>query len=191
MTFAYVDTESLGLLPDRHELFEIAWALDDGEIKSTFLPHSAICYQESALKINHYEARMAEGFDVRAAMDLELRCYNDLAGCTFVGANPCFDIQMLSRRWGHEGLWLYRPLDVEVYAMGALGHDEPQGLARLTHSLRRRGWMVPEPDHTAAGDVATVRAAHVALRTIYARMTQIPSIVHSGPPNSVTEVEEL
>ena len=51
--------------------------------------------------------------------------------------------------------------------MGALGYDTPKGLKDIAADLRGRGHEIPEPDHSAAADVATLRACHLALRSIY------------------------
>lgn len=167
MTFVYLDTETMGLTAGVHDIFEVAYALDDGPILSSFLHHSPIPFEQAAKDINHYDERMAEGFDGLEAIKAEAQLFEDLHGATIVGANPGFDIRMLTARWGGEQPWHHRPLCVEVYGMGALGYDQPQSLARMTHSLWRRGYEIPEPDHTAAGDVATTRAVHHALKDMY------------------------
>lgn len=83
-----------------------------------------------------------------------------------MGANPAFDAAFLTARWG-TAPWHLRLLDVEAYAMGALGYDRPRGLATITQDLRARGFEIPVPDHSAAADVAATRAAFYALRRIY------------------------
>lgn len=163
MTFVYLDTETTGLDPDRHEVWEIAYAIDDGPVLSAFVPHSLATADREALELNGYWRRHVGRVDDRA--DLHARLALD--GATLVGANPAFDAAFLRARWGVTP-WKYRLLDVEAYAMGALGFDEPRGLAAIREALVELGRDIPEPDHTAGGDVATVRACHLALRSIYA-----------------------
>jgi hypothetical protein len=85
-----------------------------------------------------------------------------LAGATLVAANPAFDASFLRARW-HEAPWKYRLLDVETYAMPALGLDVPKGLAYIAEQLG-----VTAPDHSAAADVHTLRECWRALRARYA-----------------------
>ena len=37
MTYVYLDCETTGLDPERHEIWEIAFAVDGGEIQSSFV----------------------------------------------------------------------------------------------------------------------------------------------------------
>jgi hypothetical protein len=46
------------------------------------------------------------------------------------------------------------------------GLSEPPGLASVANLCRDEGYEVPEPDHTAEGDVRTTRAVYEALRAI-------------------------
>jgi hypothetical protein len=48
--------------------------------------------------------------------------------------------------------------------MWVFGWDRPKGLADVATACRERGYEIPEPDHTAEGDVRTTRAVYEALR---------------------------
>ena len=175
-TLVYLDTETTGLDPDFHQVWEIAFALDDGPIHSMVVAHHTLGADPEALAVSKYYERGGPvgGWDRRrrrmlASEAFEKTVIDALADVTLVGANPAFDAAMLTARWG-AAPWHFRLLDVEAYAMGALGYDRPRGLATITRDLRARGFEIPQPDHTAAGDVATTRACHLALRDIYREM---------------------
>lgn len=166
MTYVYVDTETTGLDPDRHEVWEIAYAVDDGPIRSGVVLHSLRHADPMALDMNGYWGRTKD-VAPESCMEVETVLRGAFRpGMTLVGANPRFDAAFLRARWGEEPFH-YRLLDVEAYAMGALGYDEPQGLKTVAKDLRAEGFDVEHPDHSAAGDVATLRACHAALRTLY------------------------
>jgi hypothetical protein len=62
--------------------------------------------------------------------------------------------------------WHYRKLDIESFAAAHMGlalYSKPPGLKEIATWLREAGNDIPWPDHTAAGDVATMRACYLAL----------------------------
>ena len=53
----FVDCESTGLDPDRHEIWEIGVALETGSVQSSFVSHQRITLDHetvAAMRINHY-----------------------------------------------------------------------------------------------------------------------------------------
>lgn len=158
-TLVYLDTETTGLDPTRHQVWEIAYAVDDGPIRSTLVRHTLDNADADALDIGGYWER-ATGI-TNDALKAEFELQALLAGATLVGANPAYDAAMLRARWGRAP-WHYRLLDIETYAMPALGLDVPKGLAYIASVLG-----VKAPDHTAAGDVHVLRECHRKLRGIY------------------------
>jgi hypothetical protein len=170
----YVDTETTGLDPDRHQVWEIAWATEQLQVYSTVVPHTLVDADPIALALNGHDARCPavgeEGHRdwpmVETPAELAVRTM--LLGATMVGANPAFDAAFLRRRWS-AAPWHHRLLDVETYAMGALGLDRPLGLADLSARLRVR-----PPDHTAASDVRSVIGCHAALTSIYFELRSRP-----------------
>ena len=171
MSLIYLDTETTGLDPARHHIWEMAYAVDGGPILSAVVPHTTIGADPDALRIGKYEER---GGYLPADSEFDRCLATEIEGETLVAANPAFDAAFLRARWG-KAPWKYRLLDVEAYAMGALGYDVPQGLKTIAHDLRAADWDIPEPNHSAAGDVATLRDCHLALRAIYADVPAEPS----------------
>lgn len=173
-TYAFADVETTGLDPDIHQVWEIALAIDDGPIHSMVVAHHTFGADPEALAVSKYYERggsVGASYDddptrILASEAFENTVIDALAGATLVGANPAFDAAMLTARWG-TAPWHFRLLDVEAYAMGALGYDRPRGLATITRDLRARGFDIPHPDHSAAADVAATRAAFRALQGIY------------------------
>ena len=165
-TLAFVDVESTGLDARIHQPYEVCvWREDWEEPISSWLTHDLTHADQQALKIGHYWDRGASG-----AMDgghLAIMRPSTLAatleGTTLVGSNPAFDAAMLTRFSGAP-VWHHRLINVAEGAMWVFGWDRPHGLADVATVLRASGHDIPEPDHTAEGDVRTTRAVYYALR---------------------------
>lgn len=161
----FLDVETLGLDAE-HDIWEIAYAVEDGQIHAEVVEH---CHRDAdprALAVNGHDSRCPrpdlDVFD--PGMDgvlFEREVRAALHGATLIAANPHFDALRLFERWGDEP-WHYRMIDVETYAMPALGLDRPPGLATIAERLG-----VTPPDHTAAGDVHTLRECWRLLRRTY------------------------
>lgn len=170
MAYLFLDTESLGLSLQFHDIWELAYAIDDSEIFSGFLTHDKTSFESMALEINGYEQRCPTHIDGEFENETRRRLMDfGKSGekLILVGANPSFDSSRLSRRWGGIEPWHYRMIDVSVYAMPLFDLDEPPGLLWLREALADAGLNIPEPDHTAAGDVATVREVFYTLQSLY------------------------
>ena len=165
VSLIFLDTETTGLDPDRHEVWEIAYAIDDGPIESGVVLHSLRYADPTALVMNGYWRRAPSVDADQSAGDLagfEGGLRSALKGATIVGANPAFDAAFLRARWG-ETPWHYRLWDIEAYAAGVHGLNSLSSLSTIASVLRDLGHDIPTPDHSAAGDVATLRASFYAL----------------------------
>jgi hypothetical protein len=167
VTNLYLDTETMGLSLTEHDIWEIAYAFDDEPVQAGTVWHRRDWrhYDEVALEINGYRDRVLprEKVDPNFEDDFIARLReHKQAGhpVTIVGANPWFDMTRLSRRWMWEEPWHYRAIDVENFAAGFLGWPVPRNLRSTAAAVRDLGYAVPEPDHTAAGDVETARAVY-------------------------------
>lgn len=164
MTLVFLDVETTGLDPNRHEVWEIAYAVDEGPIECGVVMHSLRYADPKALAMNGYWGRGVVPQSPELA-DVETACRFALQGATLVAANPAFDAAFLRARWG-ETPWHYRLLDVEAFAAGILGWATPKGLRDIRNELIGCGYDIPKPDHSAAADVETLRACYKALRLI-------------------------
>lgn len=168
----FLDTETGGLDPQRHPLIEVAWALDNGPIECIVLPHDIYACDPDALRINGYHARNLGDPEKWATSADVTHLWDALAGATICAANPAFDASFLSAGWRvwtggtEQPPWHYRMLDIESFAaahMGLPAFSSPPGLNKIAAWLAEAGAEIPTPDHTAAGDVATLRTCYLAL----------------------------
>lgn len=163
----FLDTETTGLEPDKHEIWELAWAVnDENPVRESIIPHSLLMANLDSLEMNGYYDRVPEGVDISSyspRVELELR--RILKGNTLVCANPTFDRMFLRERWGDEP-YHYRSLDIESMAVGILEYDRPKGLKGVSDDLRGLGYNIGEPTHAAWIDVVVLRESYRALRDI-------------------------
>lgn len=168
MTLCFIDTETTGLDVRIHQPYEVCWWLEDEDQPITMrLPHSLVHADQQALKIGGYFDRQisVEGEWTDTPDGMVTALARVLNGVTLVGSNPAFDAAMLTRFIGTP-VWHHRMIDVSNVAMTVFNLDRPPGLAACVELLAGRGFEIPEPDHTAEGDVRTTRAAYAALRDV-------------------------
>jgi hypothetical protein len=162
--FLYLDTETTGLDPYVHDIIEVSWALGDAEPSTLVLPHSIKSADADALRINGYYERGLDDKSKWADADAVLPLRDALKGAHIAGSNPAFDAAFLKAA-GFTG-WHHRLMDVPLWVAGRLNLPESLGLARTAILMRERGFEIPEPNHTAGGDVLTTRAVYKAARAL-------------------------
>lgn len=170
MTLCFIDTETTGLDARVHEPYEVSWWLEDAPKPETWgLPHSLAHADGNALRVGGYFDRdFAPWGGVNEQRSLAARLASRLRDVTLVGSNPAFDAAMLTRFIGTP-VWHYRLINVSEGGMWVFGLSEPPGLAAVANLCRDEGYEIPEPDHTAEGDVRTTRAVYEALRAVRER----------------------
>ena len=159
----YLDTETTGLDPEKHDVWEIAWAVNDVPVEERILVHSLKAAEYKALEMNGYFYRHAGALPRSDGPWVDLDVRKILEGNTLVCANPTFDRMFLRKRWGLEP-YHYRSIDVESVALGVLQLDRPKGLKDIAEALRKLGYAISVPDHSAAKDVEVLRECFIALR---------------------------
>jgi hypothetical protein len=171
----FLDTETTGLQPDRHTIWEIAWAtaLHDQVSEKLHLvrrrqatvplPFDKWAGADAkALEIGRYGERGTDGLAEKETVIMWLQqdtanVQREAGGLVhLVGACPWFDHNMLAMNWlgwpgFGEGMWHYHLVDVEALAAGKTGIAPPYKSSELTDAL---GCKVDDKDkHTAMGDV--------------------------------------
>lgn len=178
---AFVDCETTGLDPERHEIWEVAvvtrsWAWSDGEPWMTeqahewFLPVDLGSADPISLKIGGFHARHPHGYDFEQPEGdyLEVTPLRSFArqfadatrGCHLIGAVPSFDERRLGdllRRNGACPDWHYHLVCVENMAYGFMLGREGRAFPLPWDSSALTAAVGADPSqhakHTAMGDV--------------------------------------
>jgi hypothetical protein len=160
----FADTEFDRLDTATANLVEVAWAVEDNPVRCGVPPHSIVGADPKALEINRYFERDL-GDKARWDRTILDHTARACAGQTLVAANPRVDADILARLIGYEP-WHYRLCDIESVAFLLLGFEQMPGLREIKTKLTELGYQLPDPDHSAAGDVETLRAAFRILQRI-------------------------
>lgn len=164
---ALVDTETTGLDPAVHRVWELAIGRydDDGLTVETCqleVPDDVVAVAEpEALEVSGFRDR----YDPAVALhrsDFAAWVGSRLEGRVLVGKNPAFDDGMLRATLGYVGPvpWHYRTLCVDQIAFGALCAYgvAPRVPWRSNELAELLGVEIPDGRHTAEGDVRLVAA---------------------------------
>lgn len=174
---AFVDTETTGLDPDRHHIWEVGLILRDTD---TDEPDTEYVWQfevdlstadAKALEVGRFHDRYATDADGYVVEWLRRDWAETFArltwGAHLVGAVVSFDEERLRRLLRGSGQcpgWYYHLVDVEALAAGVLRVQPPWSSREL---WRLMNVSVPEDErHTALGDARVVRDVYDAVMRI-------------------------
>lgn len=164
----FLDTETTHLDAEKGQVWEIAYAINEGPVQAAFVPHTLHGANPEALVIGRYMERWQR--PERLYTDaFEADLMEALDDATLVGANPRFDAAFLKKRWSAEP-WHYRLLDVCAYVAGAKGLGYVPGLSEAAEMMG----FGDLPDHTAANDVLATQEAFYAAKKLHAKEEEVP-----------------
>lgn len=170
---AFVDTETTGLDPDRHEIWEVGLIVRDGDYGGDpedeyrwFLPVSLGSADPYALRIGRFHERHPRGYDWQPAEDEYLTSVTDFArefadltrGCHLVGAVVSFDEERLRRLLRANGAcpeWHYHLIDVENLAVGMImgretEYDTASGAPRFREGYSKSLIETAQPPYNSS-----------------------------------------
>lgn len=153
----FVDTETTGLDPVLDNIVELSWAPISGGIKTLYFGIEEVePFIDDLIKFTErgIAGMMSTESDFKEFLDIT-------EGQTMVAANPRFDANFLE----NNGLFNFghRMLDIETYAMAKLGLSYVPSMKEIHQLLMDRGFWLPLPNHTSAGDVAAMREMYLIL----------------------------
>lgn len=167
----FVDVETSGLDPDRHEIWEVGLITPDGAEYHWFLSIDETKADSFALSIGRYHERHPRGRLSQGASEntsSQLYVAGAVArlthGLHLAGAVVSFDEERLRKlllRNGYLPGWHYHLVDVEALAAGRLGYPPPWDSEELSRDV---GVEPAEfARHTAIGDARWARALYDAV----------------------------
>lgn len=157
----FVDTETTGLSPEGSHLVELAYAQMEGPVNTLYFGVTEV--PEFIDELIGFTKRGLSGMRSVSGEINEFLTVTD--GATMVAANPAFDKGFLDKNQLFK--FHYRMLDIESYAAGKFGSEFVPSMKNIYDELEADGWLLSEPDHTAAGDVTCMREAYKILRDDY------------------------
>jgi len=160
VTVCFVDTETTGLDPDRHPIWNVALIEPDGHEWEWFLPVDLTTADAVALNIGRYHDRHPSGSLMTTRNMGDRPRLTDVGtfardfaritwGAHLAGAVVSFDEERLRRLLRANGVcpgWHYHIVDVEALAAGWLAHkwggleDSPDDEVRAKAVLHKPPW---------------------------------------------------
>ena len=174
----FLDTETTGLDPRRHRVWEVAYIIRDPGApdleRTCFLDVPLEKSDPYALKVGHYYQRhpdphrlgpgLVDAETIASAWETYGRLAEVLRDAVMCGFNPAFDAGFLARemrRYGLAPTWHFRAHDITTMAGAIAGMPLPFNTARI---LERYAITVPAGHrHTALGDARAARDLFDAL----------------------------
>lgn len=168
-TVCFVDCETTGLDPERHEIWEVGLIVD-GKETVWQLPVKLSRADPMALQVGRFHERHSQGLiahhypDVRELADFALDFGEATYGRHLVGACVSFDAAFLSKLLRRQGVlpaWHYHLVDVEALAAGLRGIAPPWNSEELSHLVGVDPSAFER--HTAIGDARWARTLYLAV----------------------------
>lgn len=161
----FIDTETTGLDPRSHEVWDIGLIVDGREYEYHVRPTKPDVADSTALRIGRFYQRTRltdwRWNDARIAADMVALLTADRM---LVGVVPAFDAEFLRAflvAHGQAPAWHYQFIDAEVLAAGKLGIAPPWDTADI---CRRLGVdPAGEDRHTAIGDAREAKRLYDAV----------------------------
>lgn len=158
----FLDVETSHLDPAVGEPLEVAYSeFEDDNVRTLIVPHTLVNADPEALRINRYRERGMEYRSLWAQPEEFDAMRADLRGATICSANVTFDLGFLDK-WIKDDRH-YRVFDFTSWAAGRLGWMVTHGMERTYEECRQRFDGILRPDHTAAGDVRSMKSMYYAL----------------------------
>lgn len=157
----FLDTETTGLDPRTHEVWDIGLIVDGVEHEYHVLPRKADVADSTALRIGRFyqRTRLGSGWRWNDRQIVAERIATLTADRMLVGVVPGFDADFLRAFLlanDYAPAWHYQLVDAEVLAAGRLGIAPPWD----TQDICRRIGVEPAGEterHTAIGDAREAR----------------------------------
>lgn len=162
---AFVDTETTGLDPEVHEIWEVALIVEGEEHVYRLKPQRLQHAEPTALRITRLYERIAAAGATSFFTHTAQTAAWDIAKLTanrhLAGAVPEFDairLEKFLRAQGYAPAWHYQTIDVEVYAAGLLGLYPPFSSSEISAKLLINSDDPQFEKHTALGDARWAKA---------------------------------
>lgn len=166
MNTVFLDIETTGLDPLKHEILEVAALIDyDGDDKNSGIIHFSLPIDlakadERAMEINGFIERRVALADIRIERGrAKSTLYNVLKGALVVGNNVQFDLRFIEQLLGMAP-WYYSPLDLKAWVAGRCGMPKPASTKLIAEVA---GVPLPSDAHTALADARWNKAVYGAL----------------------------
>jgi len=169
----FLDTETTGLNPELHDVWEIAVITNDGEEHRWTVRPDLTHADPNALKIGGYYERARLNSLGPDAENVAGQLARLLDSATVVGSNPSFDQAFLTRwlrKYGQCWTAHYRTVDIVTLGHGYLvgcepGYSPAEHMPPATHDVCRAFGIDPGgyDRHTALGDARMVRDLYTAI----------------------------
>lgn len=163
----FVDTETTGLDPFTHEIWDLAIIESNGGEFEYHFPVNLTKADPKALQVGRYYERTGDlGWEWDSPKSWVHQIARQLDGKHLVGACPWFDAQFLRHfllYHGHQATWRYHHIDIEALAVGYLAaRGETVDLPYHSKDLSRRVGVDPDmfDAHTAIGDARWAKAVY-------------------------------